>query len=494
MASILSAAARATPGVSKGLSGSARTQLTRRLPTLLRTKASSASGSSAAAASQQSSASTTSSLASNGVIRRGKATVSEDISMHTTANATANANTATGNGTSTAANPHSMASLCAAAAAGIVTVGLAAAGVEQATAASCPPFAVPSDNERPRQRFDQSTFGGRFAQMLLACDPRLLLCTPDQVQKARALLEDWQSHTNDRSMDRELWEAKRIVEASVHPDTGAVIPMPFRMSGYVPFNGPICVAMVASTSTAPILFWSFVNQSQNALVNYYNRNASSPMTNETLAISYAAAVTAALSVAFGLATVIQKRYPKEQAQRMMKWVAFPSAVVASSLNCYIVRSPEIDAGIPLLDPDTQEPIQVAIENDDGTTTTTKPALSKEAAKQGVYSTTFSRAILQAPVYFLPPLLVGTLPVLAPYLRRRPHLAIPVTTYMLLVSFGIGLPASVACFPQMATIDANRVEPEFQYLGRRQLVAENNDGGNSTTITKPYKTFVYNKGL
>ena len=78
------------------------------------------------------------------------------------------------------------------------------------------------------------------------------------------------------------------------------------MSGYVAFNGPICVAMVASTSTPALLFWSWVNQSQNALVNYYNRNAASEMSNETLLKSYTVAVTSALSVAFGLATVIQK--------------------------------------------------------------------------------------------------------------------------------------------------------------------------------------------
>ena len=76
-----------------------------------------------------------------------------------------------------------------------------------------------------------------------------------------------------------------------------------------------------------------------ALVNYYNRNASSPMTNETLAISYGAAVGSALTVAFGLAKLIQRRYDPATAKSLLRWVAFPSAVVASSLNCYIVRSP-----------------------------------------------------------------------------------------------------------------------------------------------------------
>ena len=40
---------------------------------------------------------------------------------------------------------------------------------------------------------------------------------------------------------------------------------PTRNVRYVPFNGPICVSMVASTSTQALLFWSWVNQSQNAL-------------------------------------------------------------------------------------------------------------------------------------------------------------------------------------------------------------------------------------
>jgi sideroflexin-5 len=112
--------------------------------------------------------------------------------------------------------------------------------------------------------------------MFLACDPRLLFYTQAQVHQAQAFLqnhEEQQQHQQQqlqhKSLDRELWEARRIVDAAVHPDTGEFIPLPFRMSGYVPFNGPICVAMVASTTTPSLLFWSWVNQSQNALVNYY---------------------------------------------------------------------------------------------------------------------------------------------------------------------------------------------------------------------------------
>ena len=171
-------------------------------------------------------------------------------------------------------------------AAGIITVSGAAAAVEYGTAASVPSF------DPNGQRFSQEFFSGRFCKMLLACDPRLLLYSEDQVRRCQDMIKDYQTYVG-QDMDRALWEAKRISEAALHPDTGNVIPRPFRMSGYVPFNGPVAVAMVASTSTVPLLFWSWVNQSQNALVNYFNRNASSPMTNETLAISYGTALSQA---------------------------------------------------------------------------------------------------------------------------------------------------------------------------------------------------------
>lgn len=75
------------------------------------------------------------------------------------------------------------------------------------------------------------------------------------------------------------------------------------------------------------------------------------MSNGTLLKSYLVAVGGFLVVAFGLAMLIQKWYPVKKAKQLMKFVAFPSAVIASSLNCSIVCSPEIEPGIDLLDAD-----------------------------------------------------------------------------------------------------------------------------------------------
>jgi len=203
-----------------------------------------------------------------------------------------------------------------------------------------------------------------------------------------------------------------------------------------------------------------------------NRNASAPMTNETLLRSYAVAVGSALAVALGLSTVVRKRWPPQRARALMKYVAFPSAVVASSLNCYVVRSPEIAAGIPVLD---ERGNPVGDSDGDGAPT------SSIAARKGVEQTTATRAILQAPVYFLPPLMMGSLPVLRNAVARNPAARVPLTTFLVLLSFGLGLPATIAIFPQFSSIEQADLEPRF-----RDLV--------DPETRKPYGILYYNKGL
>lgn len=336
------------------------------------------------------------------------------------------------------------------------------------------------------ERYDQSTFLGRYCKMLLACDPRLLLYTEDEVHqyhklayvdyadvRSIAINEGATSSSSSASLlvetDRLLWEAKRIADSALHPETQEWVPRPCRMSGYLPFNGPICIAMISVSSTIPLLFWSWMNQSQNALVNYFNGPKSANVDDATTAnngidgnlmTSYSLAVASALLTTFGLANYVQTNFSGEEATELLRFIAFPSAVIASSLNCYIVRSPEIKTGVPLLNKQLENVLV-------GET-------SSAAAKRGVHSTTASRAILQMPTYFFPPLILNNVAPLKQFLMDNPAMVVPVTTLLLLVSFGIGLPAAVCLFPQVSSVKAEDVEGKFRGLG--------------------YEEFYYNKGL
>ena len=101
---------------------------------------------------------------------------------------------------------------------GVATVSAAAGVVEVATAPTCPPY-KPSG-----QRFDQSSFVGRFSKMILQCDPRLVLYTEAQILQAKELLDNYEEH---QGKDRELWEARRLVQSALN-DKGEFIPSPFR--------------------------------------------------------------------------------------------------------------------------------------------------------------------------------------------------------------------------------------------------------------------------
>ena len=121
----------------------------------------------------------------------------------------------------------------------IATVMGVAAVAEAATAQSVTTF------DPKKERFDQSSFIGRFSKMVLACDPFLLTYSDEKARVYKAMVDDYEillknlpEGVTEKEMSRKLWEAQRISSAALHPDTGDSIPPPFRMSGYVPFNGP----------------------------------------------------------------------------------------------------------------------------------------------------------------------------------------------------------------------------------------------------------------
>ena len=301
------------------------------------------------------------------------------------------------------------------------------------------------------ERYDQGTYNGRLMKMLDVCDPSMLLFSSDEVRKAVEKLKHFESFGNINNIpDIELWHYRKLKESAVHPDTGEIIPLPFRMSGYVPFNGPVSVGLIMATRTPWILFWQWMNQSQNALVNYFNRNATSSASNGVLLASYAGAVTSAMSIGYGLSRAVKRFASPERALSLLKFVAMPTSMVASSVNCTIMRWPETKTGIKVMDPRTNEEI----------------GLSKVAAKKAIQETVLSRILLQLPVFLFPPVMT-MLPPISGILKKNPRLNTPVMTAFLFVGFGFGLPASIAAFPQEGTIKESDLEPELR--GRGDLI-------------------------
>lgn len=307
------------------------------------------------------------------------------------------------------------------------------------------------------QKFDQTHFKGRVFKMISNFDPTTLLASDAAINESKLILEKYAKgdKTVTSLSNTELWAYRKLKESAVHPDTKEIIPKPFRMAGYVPLNGPVCVFMMSATTTPTLLFWHWINQSQNAMVNYYNRNSSAkPQPGKTvkefereqdinLMMSYVAAVGAAVTVAFGVSTFVMKKFPGEKGTKLLKFVSFPSCIVASCSNAAIMRNPERSQGITVMDKE-MNPIEPY-----------PNAVSYAAANKAVDQTIISRALLQFPCYFVPPVLLSFLPI------SNPASSFAALAFLSISSFGLGLPMAIAYFPVISTISAEDLEDEFK---------------------------------
>lgn len=140
--------------------------------------------------------------------------------------------------------------------------------------------------------FDTSTYFGRFRRNRLICNLFIAFYTNGQITKMQKMIEDQRQREEDQfhrtgqrkvqtSVEdiKSLRRAETVLRTAIHPDTGEFIPWPMRMSSFIPVNLPISYGMIIVAPTPfNTIFWQFLNQTYNAMINYGNRNASSTYT------------------------------------------------------------------------------------------------------------------------------------------------------------------------------------------------------------------------
>ncbi|XP_034015869.1 sideroflexin-5a isoform X3 [Thalassophryne amazonica] len=257
--------------------------------------------------------------------------------------------------------------------------------------------------------------------------------------------------------DAQLWQAQKIKQAIIHPDTGEKIIMPFRMSGFVPFGTPVVVGLLLPNQTlASTVFWQWLNQSHNACVNYCNRNASKPAPLAKFVQGYLGAVTTAVSIAVGLNVLIQKANHFSPATKLLvqRFIPFPAVASANVCNVVLMRHTELSEGISVLD-------------NNGNVVGT----SKVAAKHALLETAMTRVVMPVPIVVLPPVIMAALEKL-PLLQRQRRLVLPVHSLVCLAAFAFALPLAISLFPQMSQISVSQLEPEITAATDCQVVTYN----------------------
>nr|XP_057932634.1 sideroflexin-5b isoform X3 [Doryrhamphus excisus] len=218
-----------------------------------------------------------------------------------------------------------------------------------AEAEACPAFRLGGS------RYDQGSFLGRLRHFVDIIDPSTLLVSETRLKESIKLLDDFKHGRLPTGVsDLQLWEAQKVKQAIIHPDTGDKIFMPFRMSGYVPFGTPIVIGLLLPNQTVvSTIIWQWLNQSHNACVNYANRNATKPTPTSRFLQGYLGAVTSAVSIAVGLKVLIDKANKLSPATRtiIQRLVPFPAVASANICNVALMRHNELSEGIDVLDAD-----------------------------------------------------------------------------------------------------------------------------------------------
>jgi tricarboxylate carrier len=277
-----------------------------------------------------------------------------------------------------------------------------------------------------------------------------------------------------KEMTPELWNAKKIIDSTIHPDTGQPVFLPFRMSCFVLSNLIVTGGMLTpGLKTAGTLGWQVTNQSLNVAINFSNANKSTPLSTQTIIKSYFLAVGASCGVALGLNALVPRLKSLSPNAKMIAGRLVPFAAVASAgvLNVFLMRGEEIRQGIdiyPVLTDAEKEKVEAGLLEP-------KPlGKSRKAATLAVGETAISRVLNATPIMVLPPLILVKLQK-TEWLKQRPRMVMPVNLGLIFTTSIFALPLALGAFPQRQAISAQNLEPEFHERGGKDGMVEFNRG-------------------
>ncbi|RLN94388.1 hypothetical protein BBJ28_00017313 [Nothophytophthora sp. Chile5] len=319
-------------------------------------------------------------------------------------------------------------------------------------------------------RWDQSTFAGRAKHFLVTTNPLNVLASDAELDAAKQTVEDYKAGLRSDLGEDEIWRAKQLVDSAFHPDTGEKNFLAGRMAFQVPGNMLITGCMMTFyRSTPAVVFWQFMNQTFNSIVNYTNRNASTGVSQEQLLQAYGAASTASVATALGLNRWVSRR-PALSNGLVGRLVPMVAVAAANCVNIPLMRQRELLNGIEV-----------------ETAAGEKVGASKRAAVEAVAQVVPSRILMAAPAMFIPPVVMNTL-------EKRPLFqnskALSATTMVLLtgVCLSFSTPLCCALFPQRSSMAVEKLEPELQETIRQRKFVQHSR--NADPITHVF----YNKGL
>ncbi|TAQ87849.1 hypothetical protein B7494_g3806 [Chlorociboria aeruginascens] len=310
---------------------------------------------------------------------------------------------------------------------------------------------LPGNRELPASQYDLSTYWGRVRHSADISDPRTLFVSTKGLEHAKAMVASYKQGKIGE-MNPELWNAKKIVDSTLHP--GMFIRKPH--SCKINWRN-----LDTGKPTIGTLLWQITNQSLNVAINNANANKSTPLSVSKITQSYFLAVGASCSVALGLNALVPRLKSVSPATKttLTRLVPFAAVASAGALNVFLMRGEEIRQGIdiyPVLSQSEKEKLA-----SEGKSESSIPSLgkSKKAATLAVSETALSRVLNSSPIMVIPPLILVRLQK-QEWLKRNPRLTLPLNLGLILGTSLFALPLALAAFPQRQSVDASSLEEEF----------------------------------
>lgn len=295
-----------------------------------------------------------------------------------------------------------------------------------------------------KPRYDLTNFIGRFKYFLNVCNPTAILYTSKDIKNSQEAIEKYKKTGIMTGSSIDMWNYLNTVNATIHPATNTVTPLPFRVGAIPVINIPIVYLMfvVPSTNIFGTLALHGLNQSYNAACNYYNRaGVGAPISDMSKA--YGLAVTSACTIAYSMGKLVEK-IPK--LQKYSLWIPILATAMASSSNIMFTRYDEITTGAEIVDNDGN-----------------KYGKSIIAGKRGVLQTALSRCVMvPAAVMLLPNAIINGLKKYK-LMPKNSTLSIIVQISVIFSAFVAVLPATLAVFPQTIEFEPKELESQFHHL-------------------------------
>ncbi|XP_028936548.1 sideroflexin-4 isoform X2 [Ornithorhynchus anatinus] len=273
------------------------------------------------------------------------------------------------------------------------------------------------------------TFSQRFRRWTEILEPTNLLFSEEDVQNSRLLLTTKgrasAEHGDDDQQFRAAWKQSL---SSVHPDSGRLIPVPFRPAAFLP-------------STVPLLMFHLYT-TQFSIVNGNATNEKYTFMQQLLG-----ATTVFSSTIFGICPrLIMTRYALNGPTLQMvitKVLPIPLLAFFSMFNVVVCRSPEYQYGIEVMDKDGSV-----------------IGVSRQAGAKAVKETALSRGLLFGVSALVPSALTPLLKRTS-FVLQNPRFLVLLKLNLTVLVMGLMVPTSFSLFTQTGRIHRVDLEEEIQ---------------------------------